>query len=166
MTPPPRIAVRSWSRPGYSISTDPDRLDLDFVHHEVSHTYWAEGIGRDLLEKALANSVIFGVYRDGGMQVGFARLITDAATFAYLCDVVITAAERGQGLGTWLSQCVVSHPDLQGLRRWALVTRDAHAVYEKAGWRRPNNPQAYMERVFSNIYRNSMTNGATTTGRE
>ena len=142
----------SWHRNGYEISTDPKRIDLEFVHLELARSYWSPGIPRPVVEKAIENSVVFGLYRPDGRQVGFARLVTDAATFAYLCDVVIAEAERGGGLGTWMTECVVGHPDLQRLRRWMLVTRDAHGLYEKSGWAPPKEPARYMERVFPDIY--------------
>lgn len=142
---PLNLKTHSWRRPGYEISTDAARLDLDFVHRELSQSYWSPGIPRSLVEKAIANSVVFGLYRKNGRQVGFARLVTDATTFAYLCDVIVTESARGAGLGKWLNECVVEHPDLQGLRRWMLATRDAHGLYQKTGWAALKDPAKFME---------------------
>lgn len=141
-----------WRRPGYEISTDAARLDMDFVHRELSHSYWSPGVPRSVIERAVAGSVIFGIYRKDGPQVGFARLVTDTATFAYLCDVVVTEDARGTGLGTWLMECIAAHPDLQGLRRWMLATRDAHGLYAKTGWTPLNTPERFMEKHFPDAY--------------
>jgi peroxiredoxin len=146
------LATRTWHRSGYEISTDATRLDLNFVHRELSRSYWSPDVPRAVVERAIANSIVFGLYRKDGRQVGFARLVTDAATFAYLCDVVITQRERGAGLGKWLNECVISHPDLQGLRRWMLATRDAHGLYKNTGWMPVKDPAKFMERHFSNVY--------------
>lgn len=127
------------------ISTDPARLDLDVVHGYLSgESYWARGVPRDRLERALRHSLCFGLYR-GERQIGFARVVTDRATFAYLADVFVLASERGGGLGGWLIEAIHRHPELQGLRRWLLCTRDAHEVYARYGWRRAADPQIFME---------------------
>jgi GNAT superfamily N-acetyltransferase len=127
------------------ISTDPARIDLDVVHGYLGgEAYWSRGIERDRLARAIGNSLCFSLY-DGERQVGFARVITDRATFAYLCDVFVLDSHRGRGLGTWLMECVAAHPDLARLRRWVLATRDAHPFYEQLGWSRPPRPDAYME---------------------
>jgi GNAT superfamily N-acetyltransferase len=115
----------------YSISTG--RIDLDAVHAFLSRSFWAEGIPRDLVARAAANSVCFSLF-DGQSQVGFARVVTDRATFAYLCDVYVLESHRGRGLGKWLIETVMHHPDLQGLRRFLLVTRDAHGLYARHGF--------------------------------
>ncbi len=150
-----RLKTHVWWRPGYEISTDASRLDLDFVHRELSQSYWSSGIPRSVVEKAIANSIVFGLYRDDGDQIGFARLVTDTATFAYLCDVIVKREERGQGLGKWLSECVTSHPGLQGLRRWVLATRDAHGLYGKTGWSHLKDPGKFMERHFPDAYKSA-----------
>jgi len=147
-----QVPVHVWTRKGYEISTDPARLDVDFVHGELLRTYWAKGISREIVEKSCANSMVFGLYRDGAGQIGFARLVTDCVTFAYLCDVVITETERGKGLGKWLASCVVAHPSLQGLRRWLLVTRDAQGLYGHSGWTALKTPDKFMERHFPDVY--------------
>lgn len=144
---------RRWRRGGYEVSTDPARIELDFVHRELAKAYWSLGIPRAVVKKALANSLVFGVYAPDGRQVAFARLVTDKATYAYLCDVVVADSERGKGLGTWLNRCILKHPELKGLRRWGLVTRDAHGLYEKVGWSRVRSPEKYMERVFPKVYK-------------
>lgn len=139
--------VHVWERPGYEISTDHARLDMDFVHRELAASYWSPGIAREIVEIAAANSMVFGVYRLDGGQAGYARIITDKAVFAYLCDVIITESERKKGLGKWLNECIVSHPDLCGVRRWLLATRDAHGLYKHTGWEPLKYPGIYMART-------------------
>ena len=135
----------------FSISTDPARLDVDAIHAFLSQSYWAHGIPRSVLERSIAGSICFGVY-DGTTQIGFARVITDEATFAYLADVYVLQEFRGQGLGRWLVEVVMSHPAVQGLRRFTLVTRDAHELYEQFGFRPLQNPDGYMEIRQPNVY--------------
>src|SRR6476659_5467148 len=113
----------------YSISTDNGRLDIDVIHGYLSgESYWAKGIPVETVKRSIDNSICFGVYHNNG-QVGFARLVTDKATFAYLADVFIVEAHRGRGLSKWLVEVIHAHPDVQGLRRWMLGTRDAHGLY-------------------------------------
>ena len=138
------------TREQYSISTDPRRLDIDAVHAYLTRSFWAEGISRTLVAKAMAHSLCFGLF-DGASQVGFARVVTDRATFAYLCDVYVLESHRGHGLGKWLIEAVMAHPDLQGLRRFQLVTRDAHGLYERHGFAAPDDPNRHME-----IFRHGM----------
>lgn len=133
------------------ISTDRGRLDLDAVHDYISSSYWAAGMPRDVLERAVENSLIFGIY-DGSRQAGFARAITDRATYAYLSDVFVVEDYRGRGLSKWLMECVLEHPDLQGLRRFALFTRDAQGLYERYGFGPPRGPSTYMEIRTPNVY--------------
>jgi GNAT superfamily N-acetyltransferase len=134
-----------WRRGEYSISTDPAALDISLVHRFLStEAYWAPGVSRDVVERSIENSICFGLYRDGE-QVGFARVVTDRAAFAYLADVFVLEAHRGRGLGKWLVETVLSHPDLQGLRRFFLGTADAHSLYERYGFR-PIDPSRMMER--------------------
>ena len=122
------------SKDDYLISTDPSLLDVDVIYDYLSgESYWAKNIPRDVVEKSIANSLCFGVYHHN-KQIGFARLITDKATFAYLADVFIISEYRGKGLSKWLIQVIHAHPELQGLRRWVLGTRDAHGLYEQFGW--------------------------------
>lgn len=133
----------------FTISTDPARLQLEVIVRALGESYWASGRPRHVIERSLAHSLCFGVYR-GADQVGLARVITDDATFAYLCDVFILESERGHGLGKWLMQTVVSHPDLQGLRRFLLATRDAHGLYAQSGFEGLRAPERWMERVDPN----------------
>ena len=124
----------------YVVSTDPARLDLVAVHRYLAASYWSPGLPMDVLTRAVAHSLCFGLYH-GTEQVGFARTITDRATFAYLCDVYVLEAHRGRGLGRWLMEVVVAHPALQGLRRFVLVTRDAHGLYTRFGFRPLGRPR-------------------------
>jgi GNAT superfamily N-acetyltransferase len=141
-----------WARDGFIISTDPARIDLDVVHECLAGSYWAEGIPREVVRRSIEHSLCFGLYQDR-RQIGFARVITDRATFAYLGDVFVLEAFRGRGLARWLLEVVQSHPELQGLRRWVLLTRDAHALYRQAGWSSLAAPDRYMERWFKDVYR-------------
>lgn len=122
------------SKDEHLISTDPSLLDVDIIYNYLSgESYWAKNIPRDVVEKSIANSLCFGLYHHN-KQIGFARLITDKATFAYLADVFIVSEYRGNGLSKWLIQVIHAHPELQALRRWVLGTRDAHGLYEQFGW--------------------------------
>jgi GNAT superfamily N-acetyltransferase len=136
----------------YSISTDPRRLDVKAIHAFLSLSFWAEGIPRALVEKSIANSLNFGLFDDGA-QVGFARVVTDRATYAYLCDVYVLESHRGRGLGKWLIETVMAHPDLQNLRRFQLVTRDAHGLYEPHGFAAPADPEWQMEIFRPGMYK-------------
>jgi GNAT superfamily N-acetyltransferase len=135
----------------YSISCDRDKLDLGVVHGFLSTSYWSPGLPIDVLRRAIAGSLCFGLYH-GNAQVGFARVVTDKATFAYLCDVFVLEEHRGKKLGRWLMESVASHPDLQGLRRFVLVTRDAHGLYDQFGFRPLSRPEGYMELHRPDIY--------------
>jgi len=128
----------------FTISTDPSRLDVDAIVDMLTRAYWAKGRPRERTERALANSLVFGVY-DGDKQIGIARIVSDYAIFAYLCDVIIHEDYRARGLGKWLMETVRSHPDLQGLRRWVLATHDAHELYKQYGWTPLENPHNWME---------------------
>jgi GNAT superfamily N-acetyltransferase len=138
--------------PGFTITTDPARVDRDAVHAYLARSYWAEGIPRDVVDRSIESSIPFSLF-DGDRQVGFARVVTDRATFAYMADVYVLEDYRGIGLGVWLVETIMAHPDLQGLRRWVLVTRDAHGLYEKFGFRVPEKPERYMEIARPNVYR-------------
>lgn len=135
-----------WRAP-FRISTDPHRLDVDLIHTFLSErAYWALGRPRALVEQALAHSLCFGVYAED-QQVGFARVVTDYATFAWLCDVFILESHRGLGLSKWLLETIVAHPQLAHLRRFLLATRDAHGLYERYGGFRPlQTPEGWLER--------------------
>lgn len=134
-------------RDRFTIDTDPQCLKLEVIHDFLSNrAYWAQGRSREVIEKSIANSLCFGVY-DGEEQVGFARVVTDYATFAWICDVFIIESHRGQGLSKWLVETIVQHPDLSGLRRLLLATRDAHELYRRYGDFRPlEHPERWMER--------------------
>jgi GNAT superfamily N-acetyltransferase len=134
-----------WPAPaGYVVSTDPVRLDVARIHCFLESAYWSTGIPRDVVERSIANSLPFGLYAPSGRQAGFARVVTDRATFAYLGDVYVEMPHRGRGLGKFLVSCVLAHPDLQGLRRWALATADAHDLYARYGFRPPANPHIHL----------------------
>jgi len=142
---------RQWTRNEFVISTDRSKLDLDLVHGYLASSYWASGMPRPTLERAVENSLTFGIYR-GDQQAGFARVITDLATYAYLSDVFVVEPYRGRGLSKWLIECVLAHPDLQGLRRFALFTRDAQGLYERYGFAPVRGKSTYLERWEPNVY--------------
>ena len=142
---------REWVRGEFVISTARGRLDIDVVHTYLASSYWAAGMPRDVLERGIENSLIFGIYH-GDRQVGFARVITDLATYAYLSDVFVLEDARGQGLSKWLMECVLAHPDLQGLRRFALFTRDAQGLYQRYGFAPARSPSTNLERWTPNVY--------------
>ena len=147
--------IREWN--GFTVSDARARLDLDAIHDFLKTAYWSVGVPRAVMERAIGNSHPFGLYeggRDaGGPQVGFARMITDHASFAWLCDVYVLEAYRGRGLATFLNRCILEHPDLQGLRRWLLATKDAHAVYRRVGYETPAEPSRFMTIHDPDIYR-------------
>jgi len=132
--------MQQWQQGEYLISTDKSRLDLAEIHSFLTTSYWAAGIPMEVVKKSIEHSLAFGVYK-GDQQVGFARVITDYATFAYLGDVFILEPFRGQGLSKWLMKVIIAHPELQGLRRWVLLTRDAHGLYEKVGFTELGSPE-------------------------
>ena len=134
------------------VSTDPRRLDLDVIHGFLSRAYWCEGIPRQTVERAVRNSLCFGVYVEGA-QVGFARVISDRATFAYLADVFILETHRGRGLAKLMMAVIMSHPDLAGLRRFSLGTRDAHGLYRQFGFEARRMPERLMEIVDFGVYK-------------
>ena len=140
-----------WHRDGFTISTDHARLDLDAVYDFLSTSYWARGIPRDVMERSIAHAVPFGIY-EGATQVGFARVVTDRATVGYLGDVFVLKPWRGRGLSRWLMECVLAHPELQGFRRWFLLTRDAHGLYEKYGFTPLAAPDRWMEKHARDPY--------------
>jgi len=137
--------VSEWSRDGFTISCDPERIDVPAVYNYLTASYWAKGITREAVERSIAYSLPFGVYH-GEKQVGFARVITDRTTFAYLSDVFILPEAQGQGLGKWMIEVITSHPELQGLRRWLLFTRDARGLYEKFGFSDPIGTSILLEK--------------------
>jgi GNAT superfamily N-acetyltransferase len=133
-------------RDGFLISTDPDRLDLDTVCDFLTRAYWAKGRPREATERAYAHSLVFGLY-DGSRQIGVARVLSDYAIFAYLMDVFVHEDYRGRGLGKWLVETVLSHPDVKDVRRWMLATSDAHELYARFGFKSPGQPELWMERI-------------------
>jgi GNAT superfamily N-acetyltransferase len=148
------VTYSSHRREEFLVTTDPASLDLDFIHGYLVRSYWAEGIPRDIVERSIANSLCFGVYA-GDMQVGFARVITDYATFAYLADVFIIESHRGRELSKFLMECIIKHPQLQGLRRWTLATRDAQGLYEQFGFKPLSKPDRFMEIHNPEVYKRS-----------
>lgn len=144
-------AVVEFRRGSCLVSTDRRKLDLDVIHSFLTNCYWCPGIPRAVVARSIRGSLCFGVYVDK-RQVGFARVITDYATYGYLADVFILEGHRGHGLSKWMMQCIMRHPALQNLRRWSLVTRDAHGLYEQYGFVRPARPERYMEIVRRSVY--------------
>jgi GNAT superfamily N-acetyltransferase len=134
-----------------SISFDPAALDLDVIHGFLTTSYWSPGIPRDTVARAIAGSLCVGAYRDGA-QVGFARLVTDRATFAWLADVFVLPEARGQGIARVMVQALMDHPEMQGLRRWLLATLDAHGVYAALGWTPLERPERFLERHDPDVY--------------
>ncbi|MCA1630682.1 MAG: GNAT family N-acetyltransferase [Acidobacteria bacterium] len=141
-----------WTKGEYTISCDPARLDLEVVYAFLSgESYWAQGRSRERVERSVANSLPFGLYRDGA-QVGFARVVTDYATFAWLADVFVLDSVRGRGLGLWLVETILAHPQLRGVRRWLLATRDAQELYRRFGFRDlAGSPLGWMEKLDAQI---------------
>lgn len=137
---------------GIEISTDPARLDLDLIHGYLRTSYWSPEIPRDIVMRAVRGSLCIGAY-DAGRQVGFARVVTDRATFAWVCDVFVLESHRRRGIADALMSAVMAHPELQGLRRWSLGTRDAHALYRRHGFGPVDDPSRAMEIRRPDIYR-------------
>jgi GNAT superfamily N-acetyltransferase len=131
---------------GYEISTDPARLDVDYLHAFLTRSYWSPGVPREVVARSIEGSLCFGLYEPDGAPAGFARVVTDRSTYAYLADVFVDEAHRGRGLGKWLIETVLAHPELQGLRRWALATADAHELYARFGFAPPRHPERLLFR--------------------
>jgi GNAT superfamily N-acetyltransferase len=143
--------VESWERGDYLISTDRSRLNVELIHHFLSETtYWAPGRTRDVVQRSIDNSLPFGIYKENDL-VGFARIVTDYATFAWVADVFVLPEHRGQGLSKWLMEVILSHPELQGFRRWVLATKDAHSLYARFGFIALHRPERWMERPDPNM---------------
>ena len=141
-----------WQKGEFTISTDENRLPIEAIHKFLTEeSYWAKTRTREQTETAIKNSLPFGVYK-GENLIGFARVVTDYATFAYLGDVFILEEFRGQGLSKWLMETILSHPQLQGFRRWVLATKDAHALYEKYGFTELKHPTRWMEKAAPDAY--------------
>jgi GNAT superfamily N-acetyltransferase len=144
-----------WKRNQLLVSTDPARLDVEAVHAFLSRAYWCLGIPRETVARALKHSLCFGLY-DGKAQVGLARVVTDQATFAYLCDVYVLESHRGRGLGKWLIECVMAHTATLGLRRINLATQDAHRLYARHGFKPLAHPEVWMELHKPDIYKTAV----------
>ena len=138
-------------RPPFRITDAPSAVDVDVVHAFLSGSYWARGIPRSTVARAVANSLCFTLL-EGDAQIGFARVVTDRATFAYLADVFVIESRRGRGLARWLIATALEHPDLQGLRRWLLATRDAHGLYAKLGFAPLADPRIFLTRHDPDVY--------------
>ena len=139
-------------REGFAITTETSFFNIEFVHAFLSKSYWAEHIPIETVQKSIDNSISFGVFHLG-RQIGFARVITDKATFGYLADVFIDEAYRGQGLSKWLMEEIMTHPDLQGLRRLMLATRNAHGLYTRFGFSPLTNAERWMQIHKPDIYK-------------
>ena len=137
--------ITEWQRGDYTISTEKSRLNLDVIHQFLDNSYWAAGRSVETIRRSIENSVSFGIYK-GTEQVGFARVITDYATFAWIADVFVLEEHRGKGLSKWLMEVIITHPELQGFRRWVLATKDAHDLYRKFGFHELKLPERWMER--------------------
>ena len=143
--------ANEWHRGEYTISDDRARLDLRVIQRFLStESYWATGRSVETVQRSIENSLSFGVYR-GDKQIGFARVVTDYATFAWIADVFMLEDSRGRGLAKWLIEVIVSHPQLQGFRRWVLATKDAHELYRRYGFRELHRPERWMERPDPNM---------------
>jgi GNAT superfamily N-acetyltransferase len=147
-----------WQREGYTVSTDPDRLDIPLTTEFLATTYWAPKIPESIVRKAVAGSIAFGLY-DGDRQVGFARVVTDRATFAWIGDVFVLESHRGRGLSVWLMRCVLAHPELQDLRRWMLASTTARGLYERLGFRPLARPELFMEIADPDVHRRQRARG-------
>jgi GNAT superfamily N-acetyltransferase len=134
-------------RDSFTISTDSSRLDMNAVHDFLSRSYWAKTRPREHTDAAFANSLVFGIYSESGSMVGMSRVVTDFSVFAYLCDVFIDEAARGHGLGKWLMQSMLDHPDLKHIRRWLLATNDAHGLYRQFGFEPLTDVEKWMQRL-------------------
>lgn len=136
----------------YTISTDKNTLNIPYIHQFLTTSYWAEGIPVDTVQRSIKGALCFGVYK-GQQQIGFARVISDLATYAYLADVFIDEEHRGKGLSKWLVKVILEYPDLQGLRRFELGTRDAHGLYAQFGFTPLPNPEIFMQIRFPDVYK-------------
>ncbi len=136
---------------GYRLSTKD--VDVRAVHAFLTSCYWAEAIPFDTVKRAVENSVCFSIFKDDA-QVAFTRVISDRATFAYVCDVYVLETHRKQGLSKWMVEAMMAHPELQGLKRWVLVTKDAHTLYTRAGFKALASPEMYMEVNRMGLYKN------------
>lgn len=141
-----------WTRDGLLVSTDPDLLDVDLIHEFLAQSDWARDIPRQVVERSIANSINFGLYGEAGNLMGYGRVITDRATFAYISDVLIIPGQRRQGHGSWLVGCMLAHPDLQGLRRWQLTSTNAQPFYTRLGFTTQPQASAGLARINRAVY--------------
>lgn len=141
-----------WTKNDYRISTDKETINVDYVHSFLSQSYWAENIPLLTVRRSIEGSLCFALFK-GDQQIGFARVITDAATFAYLADVFIDESFRGLGLSKWLVEVIMGHPQLQGLRRFLLATKDAHGLYSQVGFQPLNFVDRWMQVHQPNVYK-------------
>ena len=147
--------TQEYRRARFLISTDRSRLDIDLIYGFLTECYWAKGIPREIVSRSTENSLCFGVYEEK-KQIGFARVISDFSTYAYIGDVFVLKPYRSHGLGKWLMECIMSHPQLQGLRRWGLVTRDAHGLYAQFGFTPLQSPERHMELFNADVYQQGL----------
>jgi GNAT superfamily N-acetyltransferase len=152
LTSPTSGAIAEQRRGEFLVSTDPRRLDLHGVHHFLTNCYWAEGIPLEVVERSVKHALCFGIYDGSGAQVGFARVVSDFSTVAYLGDVFVLESHRGRGLGKWMMECIMQHPALEGMRRWILVTRDAHGLYKQFGFTPLQSAERFMELHRPDLY--------------
>ncbi|MCW3085645.1 MAG: GCN5-related N-acetyltransferase [Bacteroidetes bacterium] len=145
------MKIETYTQNNYTISTDKSKLDITAVHAYLSRSYWAENIPMGIVKRSIDNSLCFGVYNENKL-VGFARVISDYTTFGYLADVFILEKERGKGLSKWLMECILKHEQLQNLRNFCLMTRDAHSLYERYGFKNIPKPENFMAKKVEEIY--------------
>ena len=145
----------TWTKEDFTISTDKRRIDVNYVHNFLRTSYWAENIPMDVVQRSIRGSLCFGIYNEE-TQIGFARVITDEATFAYLADVFIDEDYRGRGLSKWLVETILSYPTLQGLRRFMLATRDAHGLYREFGFSELTFVDRWMHIHWPDVYKNTL----------
>ena len=138
---------------GYTISSETKDMDVAVIHGYISRSYWAKNIPLPTMKKAIQNSLCFGVFTDSGNQIAFARMVTDSATFAYLADVFVLEEHRGKGISKWIMKNIIEHPNLQGIRRMALATSDAHGLYKEFGFKALNSPESFMELHQPDVYK-------------
>jgi N-acetylglutamate synthase-like GNAT family acetyltransferase len=136
--------IIEYQKDDFYITTDTEKIDIDAVYSLLGQSYWAKSRKKDVIIKSLKNSLCFSLLHKN-KQIGLVRVVTDYATFAYLCDVIVDDKYRHKGLGVWFLECVLKHPDLQHLRRWCLATKDAHEFYNKVGFKNLINPERFME---------------------
>lgn len=145
MNLPNETIVKEWLRDGYILSSDRTRINVDVVFDFISNSYWAKGITKELVQRRIEGSLVVGIYTRTNAMIGFGRAVTDCASFAYLMDIFVLPEHRGRGLATWLAMALREHPDMKTVRKWMLSTKDAHGVYERAGFSSPANPEWIME---------------------